>query len=167
MHTLILIRHAKAEPEADSGADFDRALTEAGWAEARLLGRVLSDAGFRPDLVLASASVRTVQTWEAAGAALPPVKAEALDSLYEAAPETIMAEAVARAAKSGLRTGVVAVVGHNPGIATLAAFLARETNAPEAGLIGRSFPTAAAAVFRYDGKSVTGFEGFFPPSDAG
>lgn len=161
MHTLILIRHAKAEPEADSGADFDRALTERGWAEARLIGRVLSDAGFRPDLALASAAVRTVQTWEAASSAFPAVKAQALDSLYEAAPEAILAEAVARGGKAR----VVAVVGHNPGIATLAAYLARETDAPEAGLIGRSFPTAAAAVFRHDGKSVGGFEGFFPPGE--
>jgi phosphohistidine phosphatase len=163
MHTLILIRHGKAEPEADSGADFDRALTEAGWAEARLIGRVLSDAGLRPDLVLTSASLRTVQTWQAASAAFPPARAEPLDSLYEAPPETILAEAAARGAKAG----VVAVVGHNPGVATLAAFLARESNAPEAGLIGRSFPTAAAAVFRHDGKAVSGFEGFFPPSDVG
>ena len=163
MHTLILLRHAKAEPEADSGADFDRALTEAGWTEARLIGRILNDAGFRPDLVLASAAVRTVETWEAASSALPPAKAEALDSLYEAAPETILSEAVARGAKAG----VVAVVGHNPGVATLAAYLARETNAPEAGLIGRSFPTAAAAVFRHDGRAVQGFEGFFPPGEGG
>ena len=163
MHTLILLRHAKAELEADSGADFDRALTEAGWAEARLIGRVLSDAGFRPDLVLSSAAVRTVQTWEAAKSALPPAKTAALDSLYEAAPETLLAEAAARGAKAG----VVAVVGHNPGIATLAAYLAREINAPEAGLIGRSFPTAAAAVFRHDGRTVSGFEGYFPPGDGG
>jgi phosphohistidine phosphatase len=163
MHTLILLRHAKAEPEADSGADFDRELTEGGWAEARLIGRVLSDAGFRPDLALVSAAVRTVHTWEAAGAAFPPARVETLDSLYEASPETILAEAASRGAK----TGVVAVVGHNPGIATLAAYLAREADAPEAGLIGRSFPTAAAAVFRHDGRAVTGFEGFFPPSDAG
>jgi phosphohistidine phosphatase len=162
MHTLILLRHAKAEPEADSGADFDRALTERGWAEARLAGRTLADAGFRPDLVLASAATRTVQTWEAAGSAFSGVKAEALDSLYEAGPETILAEAATRGAKAG----VVLVVGHNPGIATLAAYLARETNASEAGLIGRSFPTAAAAVFRHDGRTVGGFEGFFPPASA-
>ena len=163
MHTLILIRHAKAEMEADSGVDFDRALTEAGWAEARLIGRVLGDAGFRPDLVLASAAVRTVQTWEAASSAFPPAKAEALDSLYEAAPEAILAEAAARGAKAG----VVAVVGHNPGIATLAAYLARESSAPEAALMGRNFPTAAAAVFRHDGRSVSGFEGYFPPGAGG
>ena len=163
MHTLILIRHAKAELEADSGADFDRALTEAGWAEARLLGRTLADAGFRPELVLASAATRTVQTWEAASSALPAAKAEAVDALYEAAPESILAEAVQR----GARAGVVAVVGHNPGVATLAAYLARESDAPEAGLIGRSFPTAATAVFRHDGRSVQGFEGWFPPGGAG
>jgi len=161
MHTLILLRHAKAEPEAESGADFDRELTETGWSEARRIGRVLSDAGFTPDLVLTSAAVRTVQTWEVAGAAFGPVKVEALDSLYEAAPETLLSEAAAR----GAGAGTVVVVGHNPGIATLAAYLARESDAPEAGLIGRSFPTAAAAAFRHDGKSVSGFEGFFPPGE--
>jgi phosphohistidine phosphatase len=161
MHTLILLRHAKAEPDSDSGADFDRALTERGWAEARLAGRTLADAGFRPELVLTSSALRTMQTWEAASSAFAAVKSEALDSLYEAAPETILNEAVKRGAKAG----VVAVVGHNPGIATLAAYLGRESNAPEAGLMGRSFPTAAAAVFRHDGKAVTGFEGYFPPSE--
>lgn len=161
MHTLILLRHAKAEPEADSGLDFDRALTERGWAEARLIGRVLSDAGFRPDLVLASAAVRTVQTWEAAGSAFPPIKLEAVDDLYEAGPDQIAA-AVAKAAG---RASVMALVGHNPGLGTLAAYLARDVNA--AARIERGFPTAAAAVFRHDGKAVYGFEGFFPPGDAG
>jgi phosphohistidine phosphatase len=162
MHTLILLRHAKAEPEADSGLDFDRALTDRGWAEARLIGRVLADAGFRPDLVLVSAALRTVQTWEGAGPAFPTTRTETVDALYEAAPEAILAEAAA----SGAKAGVVAVVGHNPGVATLAAYLARELRAPEAARMERGFPTAAAAVFRHDGRRVSGFEGFFPPADA-
>ena len=158
MHTLILLRHAKAEPEADSGLDFDRALTDGGWAEARLIGRVLKDAGFQPDLALVSSATRTVQTWEAASASFPSARAEALDSLYEAGPDQILAEA----AKA--KADVVVAVGHNPGIATLAAYLARQAGAAEASRMERAFPTAAAAAFRHDGRRVTGFEGYFPPA---
>ena len=54
MKRLILFRHAKTERHAPSGQDFDRRLTQRGRDDARLMGRVLADAGFSPDLVLVS-----------------------------------------------------------------------------------------------------------------
>ena len=68
MRRLILLRHAKAENQAASGEDIDRALTARGLADAARMGQVLADAGLQPDLALVSSGVRARQTWEAAKA---------------------------------------------------------------------------------------------------
>ena len=54
MRRLILLRHAKAENQAASGEDIDRALTARGLADAARMGQVLADAGLQPDLALVS-----------------------------------------------------------------------------------------------------------------
>lgn len=163
MQTLILLRHAKAEREAATGEDFDRALTERGWADARLIGRVLADAGFRPDRALVSAAVRTTQTWEAAATSLPPVETATLRALFHAGPERLIAE-IENAAHDA---ETLVVVGHNPGLQTLAARYARRSGAVEVPHIEAGFPTAAAAVFRYDGGTAPTLEAFFAPSAFG
>jgi len=163
MRTIILLRHAKAERDSSTGEDIDRALTERGWADARLIGRVLADAGFAPDRALVSAARRTVQTWEAVATAFAPVEAEVMTELFHAAPERLIAE-IEGAATEG---GTVILVAHNPGLHTLASRWARASGGPEAARIEAGFPTAAAAVFRTDGSEPPSLEGFFAPSAYG
>lgn len=163
MRTIILLRHAKAEREAESGRDFDRALTERGWADARLIGRVLVDAGFTPDRAVVSAARRAVQTWEAVATAFPAIEPQILPQLFHAGPERLIAE-IEAAAEEG---GTLLVVAHNPGLHTLAARWARLGRAPEATRIEGGFPTAAAAVFRTGAADMPALEGVFAPADLG
>lgn len=163
MRTVILLRHAKAEREAATGEDFDRALTERGWADARLIGRVLADAGFAPDRALVSASVRASQTWEAVATAFPPAETTPLRSLFNAGPERLLAEI-----EAAHDAETVIVVAHNPGLHILSARWARGSGAPGATKVDAGFPTAAAAVFRWEeGQAAPALEGFFAPSAFG
>ena len=50
MKTLLLMRHAKSDWDADYGPDHDRPLNERGLRSARLMGRVLAEEGLVPDL---------------------------------------------------------------------------------------------------------------------
>jgi phosphohistidine phosphatase len=83
------------------------------------------------------------------------------DHLYHADAETIR-----RAAEEAGRTaGTVMVVGHNPGMQELTIRLLQEGAAPT-GLVARAqrnFPTAAAAVFIFDGNGRPQFDGLFYP----
>ncbi len=161
LQRLILLRHGKAEERAPSGKDFDRALAPRGRSEAREMGERLAELGLRPDLALVSPAKRAAQTWEEAGAAFPATRLELAPALYHANPAT-MIEAAEEAGADA-----VILVGHNPGIHTLALALATRdaAGAPAAGqLIGRGFPTAAAAVFRFEsGRAVC--EAFLTPRD--
>lgn len=59
---LYFIRHATAEPKADS--DAQRNLTAEGKEEAKLLGKGLKKLGIKPDEILTSPLNRAVQTAE-------------------------------------------------------------------------------------------------------
>src|SRR4051794_14168259 len=85
MPRLILLRHAKAESKSASGEDIDRALAERGHDDARLMGRVLAEAGLNPAVALVSPARRTRETWsDAALAFAGPVEASFDKALYHA-----------------------------------------------------------------------------------
>jgi len=160
LERLILIRHGKAEGRSASGDDFDRALAERGRVESRETGARLAERGFVPDLALVSAARRTVETWEALGPAFPAARSEVSKALYLAGPDELLRAAHAAEA------GAVALVGHNPGMHTLAYRLITGGLA-EAGIarrIGAGLPTASAVVIRFDnGRAVC--EALFTPRD--
>ena len=137
MAQLILLRHAKAESVSSTGRDFDRGLTERGHRDAAIMGRVLAQAGYVPDRVLVSSARRALETWEGAAPAFPAAQAEEDRALYLATREQLE-----EAAREGLASGSVMIIGHNPGLHELALMLA---GAGPDRL--DSFPTAAAAVF--------------------
>ena len=113
MNRLILFRHGKAERNAPSGKDFDRALAPRGQADARAMGERLAAAGIVPDLVLVSAARRTRETWEAARqTAFPTARVEIVPALYNAErrPDP------GGWPKRRTRRAAVMVVGHNPGM---------------------------------------------------
>lgn len=161
MDRLILLRHGKAEPDSDSGDDFDRRLAPRGVQESADMGARLADMGFQPQVALVSPAARAKATWEAAQAAFPNAETRFLDHLYHADSETIR-----RAAEeAGETAATVIMVGHNPGMQELTIRLLQEGGAPS-GLIGkaqRNFPTAAAAVFLIDANGRPHFDGLFYP----
>lgn len=150
MERLILMRHGKAERHAQSGGDFERALAETGQADALVMGGVLAEAGFTPDLMLVSSARRTRETAERVVTHFPSlVRVEHLRDLYHADPEDIV-----RAVEDHAETAsTVMVVGHNPGMHELALRLAAQAGAPPihtSKLRGR-FPTSTAVVFGWTG----------------
>lgn len=148
MRKLILMRHAKAEAKAPSGEDFDRGLTERGYRDAEIMGRVLAEAGLTPDLALVSAAERTRQTWDGVSRAFPDAQARFDKKLYNAASGMIR-DAVERAADDA---ETILLIGHNPGVPVAMLELMLEGAEP-ASVIERargSFPTASAVVFEFD-----------------
>jgi phosphohistidine phosphatase len=140
MQRLILFRHAKAERTSQTGEDFDRPLAQRGREDALLMGRVLAEAGFKPDLALVSAARRTIQTWEAAATAFPAARVEIIRNLFLADTATLLEAAESAAG----RAETLMLVAHNPGLHDLALQLSRGTADPR---LDRGFPTGAAAVF--------------------
>ena len=165
MRRLILFRHAKAAPRAPSGEDIDRPLDEQGLHDAALMGRVLADEGYCPDLALVSSSRRTRETWEQLSTAFPGVKSVVCDGLYNATAEEILAEIDAEADGAG----TVLVVAHNPGLHELAIELLVEgaASATEIDRVAAHFPTSTAAAFRLDEAGRASPDGLFKARDYG
>lgn len=122
---LCIIRHADAV-DADGKVittDGQRPLSHKGEQQARLLGKALASIEWIPDLVLHSPLVRTTQTAElmAAGAKKLGVKwdTEPLNALTSG----YGAPAAVRALEKREYQGRIALVGHMPEVAELAAWL--------------------------------------------
>ena len=118
---LTLIRHANAEQDADV-RDFERPLSKRGLAEAQEVARRFQERGFKPDLILLSAAVRTRENAEtfARELGVPARLLQADDSLYLADGEHILS--IIRGI--GPRVSHLMVIGHNPGISAAAISLA-------------------------------------------
>jgi phosphohistidine phosphatase len=120
---LTLIRHGNAEQDSDV-RDFERPLSKKGLGEANDMARRFQERGLIPDLILASAAVRTRATAEifakVLGVAARLLQAD--DSLYLADGDHIIASIRA----VGPRVTHLMVIGHNPGISAAAISLAPE-----------------------------------------
>ena len=148
MRRLILMRHAKAEAKAASGDDFDRALTDRGYRDAEIMGRVLAEAGMTLDLALVSAAERTRQTWDGVSRAFPDVQARFDRKLYNAASGQVR-DVVERAADAA---ETILLIGHNPGVPMAMLELMIEGAEPASVLekARGSFPTSSCVAFEFD-----------------
>ncbi len=173
MHQLIFLRHAKAETEAKSQSDHDRALTSKGRAAAGKIGQAMRKAGLAPEVVLVSTATRTQQTLEELENA--PVwdewpNIDSLPQLYMATPPQILG--ALRDLPETVRSAIV--IGHNPGLHELALTLAGGTRPDEtAARIDEGYPTAALAEFlvttpwRQLGPGAASLKRFLLPKDFG
>lgn len=127
MKILILMRHGKAEPYAES--EEQRPLTAAGFERVRQSARALAENGFKPDVLLASPLLRAQQSARAAG--------EILGVTPQTAPELdgrLSAKGLLEFAQDQLqKAGCVMLVGHNPNVSLAAGILRREYTPFEAG----------------------------------
>ncbi len=150
MKRLFLLRHAKAVAGDADGEDFARELAPRGHEDAARMGEILRKRGSLPDLVLCSAARRTLETWgDVSRAFSKPPKIELVDTLYLAPASTILA--LLRAAPG--RAERLLVIGHNPGLETLALHLVRKPKGAEARehvrAMANEFPTCTLAVFDF------------------
>ncbi len=118
MRTLILLRHAHAEPVSDGQADVDRALSAEGLAEAEAAGRWLAAQGLAADRVLCSPARRTRETLEAVIGSIGFVEQRLVDAIYEAT-----AGALAELVDHHHDVERLMLVGHNPSLERLAALM--------------------------------------------
>jgi len=143
----MLLRHAKsAWPDVP---DQDRPLAKRGRRDAPVIGRWLRDHGYLPDVVVCSAARRTRQTWKLVAPELggsPSVTFE--PRAYAASALTLLY--LVRELPGTYPAALL--IGHNPGLADLAASLTEPlagNDAPPSP--GLRFPTAAVAVLEFPG----------------
>jgi phosphohistidine phosphatase len=120
MKTLTLLRHAKSAWDDPVARDFDRPLNTRGRRAARTIGREMKAQGLAFDAIVASPAVRVMETL----ADVAEGYGQALDAqfdkrIYLATTETLL-ELVQEADD---RVHRLLLVGHNPGLETLAMLL--------------------------------------------
>lgn len=138
MKRLVLMRHAKsawADPHTD---DHDRPLNPRGLQSAKALGNWLRANGITPDQAFVSTALRTRQTFDGLGLGL---EAHDISALYLGEPRDILATLRAATGQS------ILIVGHNPGIGTLARQILRR---PPAHPRFVDYPTGATLVAGFD-----------------
>jgi len=137
MTTVLLLRHAKAEPLGSLPSDFERPLAPRGHEDAKRVGKALAAMKLVPDAIVTSPAVRAKETAEDAAAAMGFSGAIKEDrTLYDADGPKWLAVLGRFPAKAD----VGLLVAHNPGIEELAAALVGAPegflSCPTAGLIG-------------------------------
>lgn len=146
MKTLILMRHAKSAWDAGETTDHDRPLSDRGRVATPAIGRWLRQQKLKPDTVLCSTAKRADETLSLLRPYLPedaPIVMAA--KLYMALPREILAVlAKVKEAETLL------LIGHNPGIGSLAIWLAGQGDKKLLGRMQDKFPTGAVAVIDFD-----------------
>ncbi|WP_166355058.1 SixA phosphatase family protein [Phytoactinopolyspora limicola] len=142
--TLLLLRHAKSA-WPDDVPDHERPLTGRGRRDAEQVGRWLQDSKLAPEFALVSSAQRTRETYERLAAQLDaPPRPQVTDAAYAAGVGDLLD--LVRGFSIDVHRAIL--IGHNPGIGTLATLLDDESS----DVSGRSemrmgYSTAACAVF--------------------
>lgn len=108
-----------------------------------MVGRYLEDSGLRPDRVVCSPAQRTRATWAAVqGELSSPPEATFDQDVYLGAPGTLLE--IVKNQPGDAHT--VMLIGHNPGMQSLAGWLARRGDPQQLERLSWKFPTAGLAV---------------------
>jgi len=141
---LLLLRHGKSDWDAGAASDFERPLSKRGKKDARRMGRWMREEDLAPDCIIASPAQRARETAlrVCVELAIPEQTIRFEPRLYEADVPALL-EVLA---ESPARCKDVMLVGHNPGLADLLAWLWGENLVlPEDGKL---LPTATLARLR-------------------
>jgi len=145
--TLSLLRHAKAAREAPEGGDIARPLTGRGRRNADVAGQSIAAAKLAPSLILCSSAARALETLDLIlpHLAVKP-KVSLLDTLYLAGPLVLLKRLHVVPRKSVH----VMIIGHNPGLHSLALDLIATGPQDRIGALGRKLPTCGLVVIEFD-----------------
>ncbi|MGH8507432.1 MAG: SixA phosphatase family protein [Gammaproteobacteria bacterium] len=141
---LLVMRHAKSDWSSGPGSDFDRPLAKRGERDAPRMGRWLREQGLIPDRVVSSPAKRARQTCLLVCEVLGIKKGQIhwAPEIY-AAPVTALLNVLARCPE---KTHRLLLVGHNPGLEDLIAYLAsgplpaQEKLMPTGAVVGIRLP---------------------------
>ncbi len=146
MKTLFLLRHAKSTRDDPSIEDHERPLNARGHDDAKAIGQHIKDAGYAPALVMCSTAQRTQETYGHIAPFLGGAKLILERELYLASATRLLRHI--RAAPEDAAS--LMLIGHNPGIESLALLLTRQAAAGAQSSLrremGEKFPTGSLAV---------------------
>ena len=139
---LLIMRHAKSSWDSEAPSDFDRPLAKRGKKDVPRMGSWLREQGLTPDYVLSSPAQRARQTavkvCHELGIQEDQINWE--PGIYEASLPALL-EILKDCPPAAQR---VLLVGHNPGLELLVAYLCGKATPLPAD--GKLLPTAAVAV---------------------
>jgi len=139
---IYLFRHAKSSWDDPLLVDFDRPLAPRGIRASETMGQYLRRWDVRPEVILCSSSARTRETLDRALPALAqdvPVKYE--KALYHAQAGALLG----RLQRVPDRFNSVLIIGHNPGLHSLAIGLTAANDSDDNERLETKFPTAGLA----------------------
>ena len=145
---LYLLRHAKSSWSDDGLDDHDRPLAKRGEEAVVRLRRHIAGAGVAPELVLCSSARRTTMTLEGIAPAFPASTTIVIEEGVYGAPADRL---LARLHDVGDDLASVLLIGHNPGLESLAVMLVGHGAAELRRRIAEKFPTGALASLAFDG----------------
>ena len=161
---LVLMRHAKSDWSVAGQRDFDRELNVRGHNNApRMGGRLATELGFSPDLVLSSPATRAKLTAEYVCEQLkyPLEKIVFEEDIYEASVRTLLR------LTNELPDGAdkILIFGHNPGLTYFAEFLTKKeiNNIPTSGIVCIKFEIDT---WKMVSEGLGNLEWFVYPKDA-
>ena len=150
MLTLLLLRHAKAEPGSFSLPDIDRSLAPRGRDDAPRMGAWLAAHDLIPDYIVCSPLRRTRETLQL----VMPALAREIETVFDPAIyEASMARLLAVLRRTPTRAQRVMFVGHNPGFEDLANDLLGSADATAAERLENKYSTAGLAVLAWPAAS--------------
>ncbi|HEX3898689.1 MAG TPA: histidine phosphatase family protein [Mycobacteriales bacterium] len=142
MGVLLLIRHAKAVP--DAATDELRPLADRGHQDAHQAGRWLAELEISPDLAIVSPATRARETWDEIAAVVGASELQIEPRVYENTVDDLLR--VISEVSDDVTT--LALVGHNPSMHGLAITLDDGNGDDDARQeIHHGYPTCGITVF--------------------
>ncbi len=143
---LYLLRHAKSSWDDPGLADIDRPLAKRGRKAGKLIAAHMRRARIAPDALVCSPAMRTEQTLELIRPSLPGRTAVWRDGrIYGASWEELIG--IVGELPEDMTSAML--IGHNPGIGTLAGIVADEGE--DLDRVRRKYPTGALATLSFEG----------------
>jgi phosphohistidine phosphatase len=142
----MLLRHAKSDWSRAGLPDRDRPLNARGREAAPMMAAHISDHGLVPQRVIVSSALRTRETWKLMVPTFPRKPETIFERrIYEASPHMILS--VIKETPDSIKS--LMIVGHNPGLQTLALALVGSGDSALREDLAAKFPTGALAVIDF------------------
>ena len=138
MKRLTLIRHAQAEDKLLGQRDWDRPLTKSGILDATGMAQRLKQKRLKPNLILSSPAIRTLQTSSLFTEQLSNIQIETHEELYLATCNQLLKILQLQLVQSNH----LLIVGHNPGLTEFADLISdqfRIDTMPTASMVTMKF----------------------------
>ncbi len=147
MLDLFILRHAKSSWDDEILDDFDRTLNKRGKKSAQLMGRYFVSKAVQPDIVYCSKAKRCKATLKhLLSEGFSPQENLYLNELYLATCEELLG--IIQNTPGTVNS--LMIIGHNPGLETLALKLCKDKTTPDYLSIKEKYPTAGFVHIKFD-----------------